>query len=273
MQREGAMFHVLDVGHGNLFFWASPAADILVDASIAVPARGAIPKEPLKYLQRFGASSPINLLILTSPAPDEVNDVGLQLLTRSFQLQEAWVPPLPEGSKAVNEMVATLKKSKWVHGYTLSQLRGDLQRDFVAGDTKIKLLSPHPDDPKNTTTAPLVLRMQHGDFSVLIAPSCDSHRWESMVYHFGDQLRCDALVAPAHGHGKGITAEALDCIRPSLVLVSGGAGAEEVPDRDGLELYQQYVGGHVYLTCQRGNIRAWRTEGQIQLEWDRVAIA
>jgi len=55
--------------------------------------------------------------------------------------------------------------------------------------------------------------------------------------------------------------------------VSAGAAPEQAPDRDALQDYNDYVNGHIYLTSQRGNIRMWRSEGQIQLEWDRAAIA
>jgi len=58
-----------------------------------------------------------------------------------------------------------------------------------------------------------------------------------------------------------------------VVLVSAGAAPEQAPDRDALQDYNDYVNGHIYLTSQRGNIRMWRSEGQIQLEWDRAAIA
>lgn len=273
MQRESAMFHVLDVGRGNLCFWASPAADILINASLPPVAKGAPPREPLKYLQRFGASSPINLVIFTGHDADAVNETGLALVTRSFQLQEVWFPPLPEGNKAVAEMTGTLKKARWLNGYVVSQLRGELQRKFVCGDTKVTLFSPHPDDPKTSTLAPLVVRLEHDQTSVLVAVDCDQHRWESIVYHFGPELKSDALVAPFHGAARGIIPEALDFIRPSLVFVSAGSGPDEGPDAEALLTYGQYVGGHIYVTSQRGNIRMWRTEGQIQLEWDRVAIA
>lgn len=273
MQRESAMFHVLDVGQGNLWFWASPAADILINASIPTAARGTVPREPLKYLQRFGASSPINLLVCTGYDADSVNEPGLSLVKKSFQLQEVWVPPLPEGNKAVAELIDGLKKARWLNGYIVSQLRGDLQRTFVCGDTKLTLFSPHPDDPKSSTQAPLVVRLEHDQTSVLVAADCDQHRWESIVYHFGPELKSDALVAPFHGSSRGIIPEALDFIRPSVVFVSAGSGPDEGPDRDAIQIYSQYVGGHIYVTSQRGNIRMWRTEGQIQLEWDRVAIA
>jgi len=75
---------------------------------------------------------------------------------------------------------------------------------------QVHLLSPHPDDPKNSTLAPLVVRLECNGFSVLVAGDCDQHRWESIVYHFGPELRSDALVAPFHGSSKGVLREALD---------------------------------------------------------------
>lgn len=136
----------------------------------------------------------------------------------------------------------------------LTPLRND-QRDYWRQDD-IEILSPDQylvDEGCRTDSyndASFVLRFGHGPTSsVLLASDVEEPAWNDMIAE-GINLRANVLVASHHGRRSGFSKEALEAIRPEVVVVSTG---KLPPEHDALPMYKQRC-DHVFSTRTHGDL-------------------
>lgn len=274
MSREITQFHMINVGQGNCCVWASPQTNIIIDANIPSSGNGTYVKG---YLQgKASISSPITLFILTGWDCDHANTTGVGMVVNNFTVKTAWIPQWPNATEAAKEVKRILKEdARWTDGYNVYHPRTDQQRYFQVGDTKLTVFSPHPEDADTSNNASIVTKLECNGFSVLITGDCEQSRWLSIVRYFGKELSSDILVAPHHGSRNGITEEALQRIKPKLVLVSAGNHATwQHPHPEAIDLYKKYVGNYIFVTKQHGNIKTYRdVDGIIRYSCDNQVKA
>ncbi|KAF0247816.1 MAG: hypothetical protein FD167_2786 [bacterium] len=254
---------MLNVGQGNCCVWTSPQADIVIDANIPSSGNGTYVKG---YLQNKAlVRSPISLFMLTGWDCDHANAAGVGMVVNNFTVSTVWIPPWPNTTEAAKEVKRILKEdARWAKGYDVYHPRTDQQRCFQIGDTKITVFSPHPEDADTSNNTSIVAKLECGGFSVLITGDCEQSRWSSIVRYFGKELSSDVLVAPHHGSRNGITEEALQKIRPKLVLISAGNHSTwQHPHQEAVDLYKKYVGDYIFVTKEHGNIKTYRDVGGV----------
>lgn len=268
MVRQNTYFHVLNVGQGNCCVWASPQTDIIIDANIPSSGNGTYVKGYL--MGEASVSSPISLFLLTGWDSDHANATGVGMVVNNFEIQTVWIPQWPNDTETAKEVKRILKQdARWKNGYNVYHPRTDKERNFTIGDTSITIFSPHPNDADTSNNSSIVAKLKCKDFSVLITGDCEQTRWESIVKYFWKELSADILVAPHHGSKNGIIESALKHINPKLVLIS--AGDHKVwnhPHKEAVDLYKKYVGDHIRITKEHGNIKAYSENGIIKYEWD-----
>jgi competence protein ComEC len=117
-------------------------------------------------------------------------------------------------------------------------MRGD-SSDFWNQDS-IEVLSPTQELVASANKADVyndasyVLRFRHGTSSVLLASDIEEPAWRDII-DAGVPLRSNVLIASHHGRKSGFSADAMDLIRPEVVIVST---AKLPAEHDGISLYK-----------------------------------
>jgi hypothetical protein len=81
----------------------------------------------------------------------------------------------------------------------------------------------------------IVLRVRHGNRSVLLPGDAETAAWKEMTAIYGQQLKSDYLKASHHGRDSGFDLDALKLIAPRVTFVSVG----RKPDTDASSKYRQ----------------------------------
>jgi beta-lactamase superfamily II metal-dependent hydrolase len=119
----------------------------------------------------------------------------------------------------------------------------------------IEILSPTPDlvtacnVAEKSNDLSLVLRLWHGDTSLILPGDAEEDAWGSMLGYYGIHLRCNFLKASHHGRRSGFHIEAVRAMSPEVVVVSVG----RKPNTDATASYRNQ-GAVVKSTRHKGNI-------------------
>ena len=114
----------------------------------------------------------------------------------------------------------------------------------VDPDVSIEVI---PTDPLPTVSEggspqrTLVLRIVHGETSILVAPSLTAEAGRSLARQ-GWSLRSDVLIVPRHGAASGIDPALVALIQPRVAVISVGAGnRQDLPARDTLDALRDVI--------------------------------
>jgi beta-lactamase superfamily II metal-dependent hydrolase len=134
-------------------------------------------------------------------------------------------------------------------------------------DDSIEILSPTPtlvsesDECDEYNDASYVLRIAHGPTShVLVPGDVESKGWNDML-DAGVPLRANVLVASHHGRNSGYHKEAMDAIRPEIVIIS----SDEIPAKeDAINKYKARAA--VFSTRDHGTLTVrMHDDGDLQV--------
>jgi len=139
-------------------------------------------------------------------------------------------------------------------------LRGETGNYWT--DDSIEILSPtNPlisdcDAADDYNDASYVIRVAHGPTSRLLVPGdVESKAWNDMV-GAGISLRANVLIASHHGRNSGYHEEALDLIKPEIVIIS----SDEIPAKeDAIEKYKKR--SLVFSTRKHGTLTVRMHDG------------
>ncbi len=147
----------------------------------------------------------------------------------------------------------------------IGPLRGE-QANYWTEDT-IEILSPTKsliadcDKCNEYNDASYVIKVWHGPTSrVLVSGDVESKAWNDMIN--ADLLgKVNVLVASHHGRNSGFHEEAMDLMKPEVVIIS----SDEIPDKDdAIKEYRKLA--RVFSTREHGTltVRMW-DGGDVQL--------
>jgi competence protein ComEC len=137
----------------------------------------------------------------------------------------------------------------------------------------LEILSPtqelikEANEAGDTNNLSYVLRLRYAGVSVIFGSDAEDKAWDSIVDHYGDDLKCNVLKASHHGRDSGYHQEAVRRMNPQFTIVSVG----KKPSTDASNKYRQYS-QNVWSTRWRGNIRleiADTGQATIYSEYDR----
>jgi competence protein ComEC len=139
-------------------------------------------------------------------------------------------------------------------------LRGDTGNYWTAD--AIEILSPtlalisDCDDCDEYNDASYVINVSHGPTSRLLAPGdVESKAWNDMI-GAGLWLRANVLIASHHGRNSGYHDEALDQIKPEVVIIS----SDVIPAKDdAIEKYKKRA--RVFSTREHGTLTVRMHDG------------
>lgn len=125
----------------------------------------------------------------------------------------------------------------------------------VPGGDGIHILSPTPDleaaanESGNTNSLSYVLLVVYKGTRVILGGDAEAEVWDSIVAHYGADLKCHVLKASHHGRDSGYHPEALKEMSPEYTIVSVG----KKPETDATNKYR-YYSQNVLSTRWKGNI-------------------
>jgi competence protein ComEC len=211
--------HVIDVGQGDAIGIRSPAGRwILVDAGIGTSSYDAGASRVVPYLSRRGVRR-LEGIILTHPDADHVG--GAAAVVEA--LRPRWI--VDPGAVAAKVVYLHLLEAaagagvEWVgasRGMTL-ELDG-MTAEFL-----------HPDrsggsEPEDANDVSVVVRIQYGEFSVLLTGDAPAAVETRLVQRYGDRLEADVLKVGHHGSRTSTTRGLLEATGASHAVISAGRG-------------------------------------------------
>jgi beta-lactamase superfamily II metal-dependent hydrolase len=143
----------------------------------------------------------------------------------------------------------------------------------VAGGDNIEILSPTPElesasnEADKTNNLSYVLRVSYKGIKVILGADAEKDAWDSILGHYGADLKCNVLKASHHGRDSGYHQAAVETMKPQYAIVSVG----KKPDTDASNKYRTYC-DNVWSTRWRGNITLAiddQGKGTIVPEYDR----
>ncbi len=239
---------MLDIGQGDAILIRTPGGrNVLVDGG----------PSGIGLARQLGAALPhwdkrLDLVILTHPQDDHIGglpgalarfDVGT-VLTAGDANDTANYRAFRERAGAARTLVA---------GET-----------FSVGDVHFEVLWPARDyEGTALNNRSLVLRMTYGATTFLLTGDIEAPVQRTLMAEQGAALRADVLKAPHHG-SKTSTPEFFAAVKPSLALISAGAGNRF--GHPAAETLDSLQASHVFRTDQDGRVII-RSDGR-RITWE-----
>ncbi|MBS3956211.1 MAG: DNA internalization-related competence protein ComEC/Rec2 [Clostridiales bacterium] len=207
---------VLDVGQGDAVIVTDDNATLLIDT-------GPDPDVLRTALTRAGIRR-IDALVFTHDHADHTG--GAPGLVGVVRVGRAFAPSVAD-PEAFAQLIPHLDR---VVDYRKDE--GSLLGSIAAGDvltvglTRLEALWPRGPDPALATNdTSVILHLTRGEFSAILPGDAEEVVWDRLAR---DEMipDIDVLLVPHHGSSNGITATALDTLRPAVALISAGAGNE-----------------------------------------------
>ncbi len=144
---------------------------------------------------------------------------------------------------------------------------------LTVGGVRLVLLPAPPFDDSNENNNSIVVRLEYRGFSMLFPGDAELEEQHWLQAFYPELLESDVLVAAHHGAMNGETADWLDLVRPTAVIISAGAGnTYGHPTPGAVEDYDAATGGEVYCTNRQGNVRlVVQPDGRFDFNTEREA--
>ena len=247
----------LDVGQGDAIAIQFPdGATWLVDAGRAWEGGDEGRRTVLPWLRRQGVRS-LEWLVTTHPDLDHIGGAGSVLAGIPVR---RWGSGGPVGSnEAYLDLVSATGSGRTPRAEALRAGRR-LEQGGVAVDVLHPSADWVPSDPyasripSNEGSAALL--MSHGPCRLLLTGDLGAPAETALVEALGDSLRAGLLHAGHHGSRHSSSAAFLARVRPTIVVVSAGAGnLYGHPHADALGRFRR-IGATVHRTDRVGTITA-----------------
>lgn len=259
-----AQVHFIDVGQGDAVAIRTPAGRwMLIDAGPRSRSFDAGERRVLPFLRAQRARR-LEALVLTHPDLDHIG--GAPAVLRGIPVRSVVEPGLPVGKESYLEVLGEVER----RGIAWRAARAG--RSMELDGVRLDFLWPTAeslDGVREANQISAVVRLNIGDFSLLLTGDVDEEVERRLVERYGDGLRAQVLKAGHHGSATSTSAALLTVVRPSLVVVSAGRRnryghpAPEVIARlrsAGIQIARTDRDGTVTLRVSRGPGGRWRRE-------------
>lgn len=240
--------HVIDVGQGDAVAVRSPAGRwLLVDAGVAGAGYDAGERRVVPYLGRRGVRR-LEGLVLTHPDADHIG--GAAAVVRA--LRPRWI----------GDPVATVGKPGYLALLQVARGAGVRWVGLSAGlaieldGMMVEFL--HPPAPagrvEDANDASVVIRVEYGEFSVLLTGDAPEAVEDRLVRRYGSGLEAEVLKVGHHGSATSTSSGLLAVATPAVAVISAGRGNRYGhPHRTVLERLSER-GVRVHRTDREGSV-------------------
>lgn len=258
--------HFLDVGQGDAFLIVSPTGKtVLVDAG------------PPDYADRFVmrlkqlTSRPLDLVILTHAHADHMG--GMEKAVLALGARVCLDAGFDHPSPWYEQLLQTLGRLK----VPLRVASPGRQIDLGGGATLTLLAPPQPfltGTRSDTNSNSIVARLVYGKTAFYLASDSETATERSVLATTSD-LQSDVYKVAHHGSAQASTPELLARIKPSIAIISVGAGndyghpTQETLDRlrdAGVKVYRTDLNGEITVRSNgvRLDVTASRAGPQVR---------
>lgn len=251
---------VLDVGQGDAILLRTDRGRwVVLDAGPAWRGGDAGRSNVLPFILRRGGN--VDAFVLSHPHTDHVG--GATTVINALHPRVYWDAAFAGGSEAYSSSLRAARKSRveWRRVHPGDSLRVDgVLISFLAPDSTWTVGLK---DPNLASTIALV---QYGSVRFLLVGDAEREEEDWLLGHYGESLHADVLKVAHHGSSTSSSDAFLHAVRPSIAIISVGAGNKYGhPNEDVLHALAR-VGAEVMRTDQLGTVTI-RTDGaRIEVE-------
>lgn len=119
-------------------------------------------------------------------------------------------------------------------------------------------LPPRSDCPDHENSNSVVVRMDHGEFSMLFTGDAEEDELDFLADNHAALLDVDVLKASHHGSRNGYTDKFLEKVSPKVVVISAGVnGNHKHPNKEAVDAYAAIVGNKLHCTNRHMTVRVY----------------
>jgi competence protein ComEC len=185
----------------------------------------------------------VDYLFLSHPRVDHYG--GMRSIAMEFAPAEFWSGPSKGKTTRFDDLEHALERTR-IKRVALS----DQEPCRAIDGVKLCVLYPPPDGAGDSS---VVLRLEFGKVQFLFAGDIDK-REELFLQQKAGALRSAVLKVPRHGSASASAQEFVTAVRPSLAIISAGAGTAARLSRDEVMARYRRVGAEVLRTDEDGAI-------------------
>ncbi|MDD2464824.1 MAG: hypothetical protein PHI97_12580 [Desulfobulbus sp.] len=219
--------YTLNVGQGQLVVVTGSSQAFIVDTYVPINPTNDVINVKAALASILHGKELVGLIVTGFDA-DHFNEVGMRIVLNKYRPDWIMYPKYFKKTKEANSCFSVIEgfeTQKKFRRVSVSLSQNDTRfYSKLSSDFSYEVLSPHAADMNSSNNCSLVCKVkEHATGKTyLITGDTENDRWDSIAYYFGDALSSDVLAAPHHGSKNGITAGALNLIRPRTVLISAG---------------------------------------------------
>ena len=209
--------HFIDVGQGDSTLIQANGKYMLIDGG----ERGS-ETTVVKYLNSLGVEH-LDIVVATHPHSDHIGGLAYGILDK-FTVGTVIAPQLSKEHTPTTQTyeqflraVAKLKKN----GTTASLARPGTE--YALGEAVCTILGPLKEDGEEYNNDSVIMRVQYGNFSVLVTGDAERDVEKQLVDKWGKELQTALLKAGHHGSKTSSSQAFLDAVKPRAVVISCGA--------------------------------------------------
>jgi competence protein ComEC len=246
--------HFLDVGQGDAVLIEAPTGQhVLIDAGPS--------EEVVETLRSLGVES-LDLFIVSHNHADHIG--GAAEVLRSFPVRFFLDSGIPHTTLTYQRMLEALEESE-------VPVLDPEYRAIDIGPVLLTILPPPGDPDLGHNDNSVGVTLSFGAFRASFAGDAEGRLWRHWLSaHPEDLAPVDVHKASHHGSRNGDIPEAMERLRPTLVVISaGGENRYGHPHPEALELYRR-AGAEVQVTAGSGPVRIRaRGDGSFRVEGGR----
>jgi len=214
---------VIDVGQGDAIFVEFPdGKTMLVDAGPRAPQYDAGERVVAPFLKRRSVST-IDLLVVSHPDNDHIG--GVPTILDQFDVKRVIDSGQPALTKIYRQYLTGIANEQCVHESTRA---GTMLKDFPG--VRLYFLYPTPTFLTSDTTernpnlnnTSVVVKLQYGGISFLLAGDVEKEAEAQLVAGYGEFLKSTVLKVGHHGSKTSSTHEFLEAVEPLHAVISVG---------------------------------------------------
>lgn len=249
--------YTLNVGQGQFAIVTGANQAVIVDTYVPLnPTKDVINvKSAMAHILK---GKELVGLVVTGFDADHFNEVGIRIVLNKYRPNWIMYPKYFKETQTANACFAAIKRFEAQqlltrHSMALSRNQYRLYKNLSTAFS-FEIFSPHEADMNSSNNCSLVCKVTEvaTGHTYLITGDTENDRWDSIVRYFGGSISAKVLAAPHHGSKNGMSAAAMEVIRPRTVLISAGVGNQYGhPDREATALFGKYA-QHCYSTSDGG---------------------